>query len=105
MQFKSPNSCKQVFMQSTNAVNLSLPFSNPSNSTLIILNQPLPSFSIFSRLWNNCSVRIVADGGANRLFRLLPEAERERFVPDLIIGDLDSLADNVNHFYHKVLET
>ncbi|KAH7911087.1 thiamine pyrophosphokinase [Hygrophoropsis aurantiaca] len=68
---------------------------------LIILNQPF-SFNLLQTLWNTCSWRCCADGGANRLHDLLIDLEqdiRSSFIPDLIKGDLDSLRDDVQDYY------
>jgi len=43
----------------------------PSGATspdLLILNQPISDFDVFSRLWKASKYRLCADGGANRLF-------------------------------------
>merc|ERR1711862_304969 len=71
------------------------------DTVLIILNQPLCSKkdSIFYKLWNMSFIRVCADGGANRLFDLSNSNNNndddDEFVPDLIVGDLDSLRDDV----------
>jgi hypothetical protein len=49
-----------------------------SKQSLIILNQPITRRDIFEKLWDNCDYRICADGGANRLYDLLSEGDRER---------------------------
>jgi hypothetical protein len=49
-----------------------------AKQSLIILNQPITRRDIFEKLWNNCDYRICADGGANRLYDLLSEGDRER---------------------------
>lgn len=51
--------------------------------------------------------KVCADGGANRLYDELPRwfpdepasSVRERFLPDVIIGDMDSLRADVRAFY------
>lgn len=90
-------------------------------ASLIILNQPLPPFSTFKKLWDHTTYRICADGGANRLYDLFdgnPDESREshvwfpsdylpRFatkeiqVPDIIIGDLDSLRPDTRQWYSE----
>ena len=72
--------------------------SNKRCTVLIILNQPIctKNNSIFNRLWNMSSIRVCADGGANRLFDLsLDQTNNKKLIPDLIVGDLDSLRDDV----------
>ena len=61
---------------------------------LIILNTSF-SANLLRRLWVNAGHRICADGGANRLFDTLGAEARRAFVPDYIIGDLDSVRDEV----------
>ncbi|KAI9461697.1 thiamine pyrophosphokinase [Lactarius psammicola] len=105
----------------------SLPFLQPAPSgeaprtkvALIILNQPF-SKSLLSRLWHASDWRCCADGGANRLHDLLSGAddrptsyvanplgwllqpqstEADKYLPDLLKGDLDSLRDDVRQYY------
>lgn len=72
---------------------------------LVVLNYVLPKFT--PCVWSRARLRICADGGANRLFDDLPgqfpnesaDSVRKRFVPDVIIGDLDSLRPEVRAFY------
>ncbi|KAI6154861.1 thiamine pyrophosphokinase [Pisolithus tinctorius] len=80
-------------------------FLNPSNLDappvargLIILNQPF-SRDLLDTLWNVCSWHCCADGGANRVFDLIPDDLRCSYVPDLIKGDLDSLRTDVRDYY------
>jgi thiamine pyrophosphokinase len=50
---------------------------------LLILNQPIASFDVFTRLWGHTNYRICADGGANRLYDMFNgglEAQRENYV-------------------------
>lgn len=96
----------------TETIDWNLPFLEPAYSSadhryvLIILNQPF-SYPLLKRLWNGCSLRYCADGGANRLhdvlreIRLVGEAEDARgmYLPDLIKGDLDSLRSGVREYY------
>ncbi|KAI3732456.1 hypothetical protein L1987_63661 [Smallanthus sonchifolius] len=76
---------------------------------LIILNQRLPRFSPL--LWDHAKIRVCADGGANRLFddmlELCPQEHdvsgiRERYMPDVIKGDMDSIRPDVLNFYQNL---
>ncbi|OLL23189.1 Thiamin pyrophosphokinase 1 [Neolecta irregularis DAH-3] len=69
---------------------------------LIILNQPILSkLFLFRRLWKMviASVRVAADGGGNRLYETFEEKERLEFIPEYIVGDLDSLKQEVQEWY------
>ena len=50
------------------------------------------------QLWKISELRVCADGGANRLFDVSLPAER---VPDIIVGDLDSLHQHVRSEYES----
>ncbi|KAF8738094.1 hypothetical protein AX14_011859, partial [Amanita brunnescens Koide BX004] len=68
---------------------------------LIILNQPV-SLSLLRRLWSCSQWHCCADGGANRLYDLLRNGGvtgNQRYLPDLIKGDLDSIRDDVRRYY------
>ena len=70
-----------------------------SNYCLIMVNSESMDPSIATKLWDNFNVKICADGGANRLYDgLLPE-KRGLYLPDFIIGDLDSMRDDVEEYY------
>lgn len=60
----------------------------------VIVNTHLPLH--FESLWRRTLKRVCADGGSNRLYDYF---KRERFPPDLqpelVIGDLDSIQDEV----------
>ena len=55
-------------------------------------------------------VRIVADGGANRLYDALSEGDMQKngllsmseYVPDIIRGDLDSIRPDVMDYYSSL---
>uniref|UniRef100_A0A6N2MDE8 Thiamine pyrophosphokinase n=1 Tax=Salix viminalis TaxID=40686 RepID=A0A6N2MDE8_SALVM len=72
---------------------------------LVVLNQPLLRFTPL--LWNHAQVRVCADGGANRVFDemplLFPSDDaldvRQRYKPDIIKGDMDSVRTEVLDFY------
>lgn len=53
----------------------------------------------FAHLWDHSSLRVCADGAANRLHDSLGEPERSRRLPDSIAGDLDSLRPDVAAYY------
>ncbi|KAF5020233.1 hypothetical protein F66182_7750 [Fusarium sp. NRRL 66182] len=65
---------------------------------LLILNQPLKNGINLRKLWKNSSLRVAADGGANRLHKLSSFHGKYSNL-QLIIGDLDSLTPAVRDFY------
>lgn len=56
----------------------------------------------FERLWEHASLRVCADGAANRLFDSLNEGSRDKMLPDVISGDLDSIRGDVADYYERV---
>ncbi|EIW73187.1 hypothetical protein TREMEDRAFT_25042 [Tremella mesenterica DSM 1558] len=66
---------------------------------LIILNQPITRKDVFLRVWNASEVRYCADGGANRLYDLWNADNRNRYLPNMIKGDLDSIRTDVHTYY------
>jgi len=65
------------------------------SQALIVLNNPLFKLCpLFESLWERCEYHVCADGGANRLYQADPN-----YIPHVICGDLDSLKDNVKHYY------
>lgn len=74
---------------------------------IILLNCPLPR--LVTHLWDRAALRICADGGANRLFDEFPKlvssqsvsAVQETYLPDLIVGDMDSIRPAVKAFYKE----
>ena len=73
------------------------------NSVLLILNQEINIYGFFLKLWNSYQVRVCADGGANRLYNFFEgnEHARSEYIPDYIIGDLDSLNEDVKDYYKE----
>jgi len=64
-----------------------------TEDVVIIVNSELPRH--FEQFWNSASFRICADGGANRLFDFWQgssKSSRDRYIPHIIKGDLDSIA-------------
>ena len=52
------------------------------------------------RMWHHCEFKICADGGANRFYDgLVASGEVDKYIPDMIKGDLDSLRADVKAFY------
>jgi len=102
-----------------------LPINTKTLNALIILNSPIqnPPSPIFTKLWNISSIKICADGGANRLHCATATAtgsgtgsgtgtgtatvgvdadvDADAYIPDLISGDLDSLDSNVRSYYEE----
>ncbi|KAL5155702.1 Thiamine pyrophosphokinase 2 [Glycine soja] len=107
-----------------------LPPENPNTTcslslkyALVVLNQSLPRFAPL--LWDHAQVRVCADGGANRVYdemplffphqqpshvrtryndmSLLPLVLADRYKPDVIKGDMDSIRTEVLDFYAKLI--
>jgi thiamine pyrophosphokinase len=72
-------------------------FSPVEKTVLVIANQPLPHN--FLIVWEKASLRVCADGGANRLFDFISPENREFFLPHYIKGDFDSIRVEVLEFY------
>ncbi|CAH7684998.1 Thiamin pyrophosphokinase [Phakopsora pachyrhizi] len=86
---------------------------DPQNNrviSLLILNTPInqESCQIFMDLWNQSSLRVCADGGANRLYDFTISNDHQpgtdskdqiRMNPDFIKGDLDSIRGDVMDHY------
>ena len=72
----------------------------PGITALIILNSPITDGGeVLKHLWSTSSLRICADGGANRLKDYLESTGVKGMMPDRIVGDLDSLKDEVRQFF------
>ena len=71
---------------------------------LIILNQPINENNEMhlKTLWSKSSVRLCADGAANRLYEWSRAQNLElNYIPDYICGDLDSLRFETMEFYSQ----
>ncbi|KAJ5918659.1 hypothetical protein N7466_010651 [Penicillium verhagenii] len=77
------------------------PEGSPAPYALLILNQPINERA-YEVLSEHASYVICADGGANRLYDLTKSQGREsKELPDIIVGDLDSLQPAVRTHYEK----
>jgi thiamine pyrophosphokinase len=76
---------------------------DPETTAMVILNSPIrrPPSPLFEKLWEQSSLRICADGGANRLFHATKDAAQV-YRPDLITGDLDSLEEDTQEFFERM---
>lgn len=79
--------------------------SNPSPKKtygIIILNYSIDSLRRLCQksLWNEAICRACADGGANMLKRYSDETN-ERFSPDYISGDFDSIDPSTREYYSQ----
>lgn len=73
----------------------------PNSFALIILNQPLRDVPTLKKLWNNSSLRVAADGGANRLLDVVENDQDGGLFDNLdaVIGDLDSLTTQARQHF------
>ncbi|KAE8386058.1 thiamine pyrophosphokinase [Aspergillus alliaceus] len=69
---------------------------------LLILNQPINERA-FRVLRKHANLIICADGGANRFYDMMKTHDQESTdLPNLIIGDLDSIAPSVRAHYSNL---
>ncbi|GJD06703.1 Thiamine pyrophosphokinase 3 [Galdieria sulphuraria] len=71
----------------------------PRSLSLLLLNGESFSASLVSRLWQSAAFTVCADGGSNRLFDCFGTDQRDRFVPNVIKGDFDSIRPEVIKYY------
>ncbi|KAI5964094.1 THI80 [Candida pseudojiufengensis] len=71
-----------------------------SKNVLLILNQ---KFTIdLNSIWNHCELVVCADGGANRLYNYFKDEQlRSKYIPNYIVGDFDSISEEVKDYYEK----
>lgn len=92
------------------------PFLMPSSSqnkpryAIVLLNSPIDSRQIghFRRLWDSASLRLCADGAANRLLDCFGAAAFQHgdgpssvHLPNAILGDLDSIRPDTQRFFES----
>ncbi|KAE8408895.1 thiamine pyrophosphokinase [Aspergillus pseudonomiae] len=71
----------------------------PNPFALLILNQPINERA-FRVLKRHAKITLCADGGANRFYSMMEAHDRESTdLPDLIIGDLDSITPDTRAHY------
>mgnify|MGYP003362281492 CR=1 FL=1 len=74
-----------------------------TSDTLLILNQVINiPFDLFKYLWDARPVRVCADGAANKLYEFISSesgAELSDYIPDYVVGDLDSITDDIRSYY------
>ena len=75
-------------------------FNKGLSSGIIVANSPLPPRDLCHRLLRGTDRVICADGGANRLHGIRDERDDE-ILPTFIVGDLDSIRDDVKTYYES----
>lgn len=77
---------------------------------MVLLNSPIDARQIghFRHLWSSASLRLCADGAANRLLDCFGTAAFESQngsaavpLPNAILGDLDSIRSDTQHFFES----
>ncbi len=62
---------------------------------LVLLNGNPPSLKLLRKCWNSSALKICADGAANYLYKY-------QMIPDVIIGDFDSISTKVLSYFSEV---
>jgi thiamine pyrophosphokinase len=70
----------------------------------VLINAPLVSRDVLQSVLSRSTFRICADGGANMLYdNVVSRAdERTTFIPNAIVGDLDSIRPEVRAHYESL---
>ncbi|KAL3097559.1 hypothetical protein niasHS_004007 [Heterodera schachtii] len=53
----------------------------------------------WAKIWNSANIRLCTDGAANRLMKLCSDGTDQLKVPELIIGDFDSVSTEARHHF------
>ena len=90
---------KMLIQETANSVTI-----EPSLSigACIVINAPLVSHHVLVNILALSSLRICADGGSNVMYDTISSGscpECERMLPHIIIGDLDSIREDVRQFF------
>ncbi|CAF0761037.1 unnamed protein product [Brachionus calyciflorus] len=74
-----------------------------NNTALIILNRPIISSSAkLAKLWTTSSVKFTVDGGGNQLYNWAKQNKQlEKYIPNYICGDMDSVDEEMIEYYTK----
>ncbi|XP_071492977.1 thiamine pyrophosphokinase 1-like [Diadema antillarum] len=63
---------------------------------VIALNRPLADLQpLLAKVWDRAVLRAAADGASNRLTDLPSQEGSQRYIPDLLTGDFDSIRPEV----------
>lgn len=68
----------------------------------VLLNHLPVNVAMMKRVFAGSQLVVAADGGANQLHDGLPRRLRFKLVPDVIVGDMDSLRPDVRRFYEAL---
>ncbi|EPE10920.1 thiamine pyrophosphokinase [Ophiostoma piceae UAMH 11346] len=78
-----------------------VPLAPPDPLAVVILNQPLDSPEILTRVFPKTKFKVAADGGANQLYAIPKGSELGLHDIDVIIGDLDSVTPQVRSYFEE----
>ncbi|KAJ5074367.1 thiamine pyrophosphokinase 1 [Anaeramoeba ignava] len=98
-KFSLPEIKKQMDKKEKNPNSRLKRLPNQMISFMVILNHDVPPY--LHTFFPHTSLTICADGGANRLYKNFSSWNRQKFLPDFIIGDLDSIEPKVRKYYEK----
>ena len=61
---------------------------------VIVANGKIKTFQVYKKIFKKANIIIAVDGGTNHLFKM-------NVVPNVIIGDLDSIEPDIKEYYRK----
>jgi len=95
--------CERFFVDCTKAFEADETLGHPrEEEALILVNGEFPTDYRFTNFWKKAKLKICADGGSTRLYHW---DKNQLYIPNYIVGDLDSSNSTViDHYKRKAVD-
>jgi len=72
-----------------------------TNKYVLIVSSCVATGAYLKPLWKNASYRVVVDGGVTKVFDAFEEEEMEKYLPDVMLGQLEKQPQAVYKFFQS----